>query len=278
MAFGKRDEQQSIGEQTQVNNVATRSEVLSVTSMTTTRPEVSLANLDALLDEEMKMALEGIDPRPPQIKVSREAQVFMMPDGTTTKQLTGIIIFNHKARGYWETEGQQLPTCSSMDGVSGTDENGVQHPCKACRFGGESAWGTGKDGRGKTCKEMRWIYLLQDDEIVPSRISLPPTSLSEFDRFISALVQKRKAPISKVVRLGLEKTERHGFSYSTLAQPEVLGDVPPERIIQILKLRDTAVAAAQRAEITAEDYDTGDDDGGGGSGNENCEAIGSQLY
>ena len=282
MAFSKRDEQQSIGAVTQT--AATQAAAMTAPAQTAplvpvqVPAEVSLANLDALLDAEIKMSLEGIDPRPPQIKVSREAQVFMLPDGTTAKNLTGVLVYNHKARGYWETEGQALPTCSSMDGAMGTDENGTQHPCKACRFGGESAWGTGKDGRGKTCKEMRWIYLLQDDEIVPSRISLPPTSLSEFDRFISALVQKRKAPISKVVRLGLEKTERHGFSYSTLAQPEVLGDVPPERIIQILKLRDTAVAAAQRAEITAEDYDTGDDDGGGGSGNENCEAIGSQLY
>lgn len=272
MAFGK-NQQQVLGAKAHEQEQTTQTQPIADSGHTAvaTRPEVSLANLDALLDEEMKMALEGIDPRPPQIKVSREAQVFMMPDGTTTKQLTGIIIFNHKARGYWETEGQQLPTCSSMDGVSGTDENGVQHPCKACRFG---AWGTGKDGRGKACKEMRWIYLLQDDEIVPSRISLPPTSLSEFDRFISALVQKRKAPISKVVRLGLEKTERHGFSYSTLAQPEVLGVVEPERIIQILKLRDTAVAAAQRAGIAAEDYYDSDEVDAGGNG----EMAGNQPY
>lgn len=233
----------------------------------TTRPEVSLANLDALLDQEMGMALEGIDPRPPRIKVSREAQVFMMPDGTSVKALTGVITFNHKARGRWETEGQPLPTCSSMDGITGTDENGVQHPCAGCKY---NAWGSGKDDRGKACKEMRWVYFLQDDEIIPSRISLPPTSLGKFDTFISALVQKKKAPITKTVRLGLEKTERHGFSYSVLAQPEVLGDVPPERIVEILKLRDTAVAAAKKAGVTADDYDTSaevvGDNGAGGNG------------
>lgn len=217
----------------------------------TAKSEVSLTNLDEILQAEVQTALENIDPRPPRIKISREAQAFLLPDGSTEKTLTGVIVYHHKARGYWEVEGQQLPTCSSMDGATGTNENGEQHACAACPF---NAWGSGKDGRGKACKEMRWIYVLQEGEIIPSRISLPPTSLGQFDAFVTALAQRKIAPIMKVVRIGLEKTERHGFTYSVLGQPEVLGDVPREQIVEMLKLRDSVVAAAKKAGIEAEDY------------------------
>lgn len=225
------------------------------------KSEVSLANLDDILDQEVQTALENIDPRPPRIKISREAQAFLLPDGSTQKNLTGTIMFHHKARGYWEQEGQQLPTCSSMDGRTGADENGEQHACAACPF---NAWGSGKDGRGKACKEMRWIYVLQEGEIIPSRISLPPTSLGQFDAFVTALAQRKIAPIMKMVRIGLEKTERHGFTYSVLGQPEVLGDVPREKIVEMLQLRDSVVAAARKAGITADDYFDGDADGESG--------------
>ena len=219
------------------------------------KSEVSLANLDEVLQAEVQTALENIDPRPPRIKISREAQAFLLPDGSTEKTLTGVIVYHHKARGYWEVEGQQLPTCSSMDGITGTDENGEQRACATCPF---NAWGSGKDGRGKACKEMRWIYVLQEGEIIPSRISLPPTSLGQFDAFVTALAQRKIAPIMKVVRIGLEKTERHGFTYSVLSQPEVLGDVEREKIVEMLKLRDSVVAAAKKAGIEAEDYFDGE--------------------
>lgn len=220
-------------------------------ALVTQNTEISLANLDDILQAEVQTALENIDPRPPRIKISREAQAFLLPDGSTAKALTGVIMYHHKARGYWEIEGQQIPTCSSMDGKTGTDENGDAHSCINCPH---NAWGSGKDGRGKACKEMRWIYFLQEGEIIPSRISLPPTSLGQFDTFVTALAQRRIAPIMKVVRIGLEKTERHGFTYSVLGQPEVLGDVPREKIVEMLQLRDSVVAAAKKAGIEAEDY------------------------
>ena len=58
----------------------------------TAKSEVSLANLDEVLQAEVQTALENIDPRPPRIKISREAQAFLLPDGTTEKTLTGTIM------------------------------------------------------------------------------------------------------------------------------------------------------------------------------------------
>ena len=229
------------------------------------REETQLTDqqLDKLLEQEVHTALENIDPKPPRIKVSRESRIFMMPDGSTSKNLSGILVFHHKARGYWETEGQKIPTCSSMDGTTGKNENGKTQICKNCPF---NEFGTGKDGYGKACKEMRWIYLLQDGEVIPSRISLPPSSLGKFDSFISALAQKRIAPVQKVIKLSLETGESRGFEYSVLAQPEVVRDVPRENILDLIRMRETVVAAARKAGIEAEDYYTDEDIAAGGSG------------
>jgi len=227
--------------------------------------EVDEKQIQEMLQGEVQTALENIDPRPPRVKLSRESQAFLLPDGSTQKTIEGIIVFHHKARGYWEVEGQQVPTCSSMDGRTGTDENGNTVACAGCPH---NAWGTGKDGRGKACKEMRWIYVLQDGEIIPSRISLPPTSLGQFDAFVTALAQKRLAPIQKKVRLGLEAAERHGYKFSALAQPEVIGDTPLKNIPGLIRLRETVVQAARREGITAEDYYSDEDvaDGAADSG------------
>lgn len=238
------------------------------------KQDVSLANLDELLDAEVQTALQNIDPRPPRIKMSREAQAFLLPDGSTEKALEGVIVYHHKARGYWETEGQQLPTCSSMDGLTGTGEDRETVACASCSF---NQWGSGKDGRGKACKEMRWIYVLQDGEMIPSRISLPPTSLGSFDAFVTALAQRKIAPIMKRVRIGLEKTERHGFTYSVLGQPEVLGDVEREKIVEMLQLRDSVVAAAKKAGIEADDYFV-DGDGDGAVGGSGGDGDDGELY
>lgn len=227
--------------------------------------EVDEKQVQEILQGEIQTALDNIDPRPPRVKLSRESQAFLLPDGSTQKTIEGVIVFHHKARGYWETEGQQVPTCSSMDGKTGTDENGNTRPCAGCPH---DVWGTGKDGRGKACKEMRWIYVLQDEEIIPSRISLPPTSLGQFDAFVTALAQKRLAPIQKVVRLELEAAERHGYKFSALAQPEVIGDTPLKKIPGLIKMREAVVQAARKEGITAEDYYS-DEEVVGGSTEEN---------
>lgn len=207
--------------------------------------------LQELLDSEVQTALENIDPRPPRVKISRETQAFLMPDGSTEKEITGIILFHHKARGYWEEEEQQVPTCSSMDGKTGIDENSCEHNCTRCP---KNVFGSGKDGYGKACKEMRWIYVLQENEMIPSRISLPPTSLGKFDSFVTALAQKKIAPIQKLVTLRLEQSESRGFKYSALAQPELAGDTPKEDILNLIKMRESVVAAARKAGIEADDY------------------------
>lgn len=214
--------------------------------------EVDEQQILQMLQGEVQTALENIDPRLPVIKINKDLKAFIMPDGTTTaKKVTGIILFHHKARGYWEEEGLDRPTCSSMDGHTGANADGNTRTCRDCPM---NDFGSDERGVGKACKEMRWIYFLQEGEVIPSRISLPPTSLRAFDTFITALAQKRIAPVQKVVTLALTGAESGGFSYAVLTQPEVVGDVPLQSIPGLLKMRETVVAAAKKAGITAEDY------------------------
>ena len=62
----------------------------------------------------------------------------------------------------------------------------------------------------------------------------------------------------KMVRIGLEKTERHGFTYSVLQPAGSAGRCRARKIVEMLKLRDSVVAAARKAGITAEDYFDGE--------------------
>ena len=240
------------------NEINTTAEANETTAVVAKSGEVSLANLDALLDAEVQTALGNIDPRPPRIVLSREAQVFLLPDGSSEKSLAGVIMYHHKARSYYETEegGDRVPDCGSFDGITGIKkETGEEVGCATCPL---NAWGSGKDGRGKACKEKRWIYFLQEDEVIPSIITLPPTSLGQFDSFVTALAQRKVAPIMKQVRIGLEKTERHGFTYSVLGQPEVLGDVEREKIVEMLQLRDAVVAATRKEGISSDYFSDGE--------------------
>ena len=105
---------------------------------------------------------------------------------------------------------------------------------------------------------MRWIYFLGQIapgqyEVICSQINASPTSIKPFDTFITALVQKRIAPIQKVLRLSLEAAEGSGFKYYVLAQPEVLGDVELSIISTLIEMRKSAVTAAQKYGISQDD-------------------------
>lgn len=232
------------------------------------RGEVTLETLDAALEREMQSATEGINFRPPIIKVSREMPVFMMADGSTVETLEGTMMHHHKARGYWETEGEKIPTCSSLDGVIGIDQDGNKKPCATCEFGGEGAWGTGKDGRGKACKEMRWIYFKTDEDRLPGKISLSPKSLGPFDSVISTMVNKKGSlpPIARRVQIGLDKAESNGYKFSVFSKDKfkVLGDVPREELVELINMKSSVVAAAHKVGVLADDYETGDAVDGGG--------------
>jgi hypothetical protein len=130
------------------------------------------------------------------------------------KYLEGVIIHNHAACAYWpegsEHDENAVPLCSSVDGKQGIGEPGGA--CEACFL---NRFGSGKDGRGKLCKNMRHLYILRSGELMPIQLSLPPTSLSPFRDFLNrAFTLRRRATYGSVVRIGLKKMNNGKDDYS----------------------------------------------------------------
>jgi hypothetical protein len=131
------------------------------------------------------------------------------------KYIEGVIIHNHTAHAFWE-EGSEnkkdaVPLCSSSNGKLGIGEPGGD--CITCalnRFDSDP-----KGGKGKACKNMRVLYVLQDGDLMPTQISLPPTSIKPFKDFYNASFALRRRPaFGSIVQIGLKKANNGKEDYS----------------------------------------------------------------
>lgn len=173
--------------------------------------------------------------------------------------IEGIILFNHQASAYWpegsEYDDSVSPMCSSVDGKIGYGLPGGA--CALCEF---NKYGTGVDAkgnpsRGKACKNMRNLYILQDGEYMPILLSLPPTSIRPFTEFMSlAFVPHRRPTWASVVQIGLKRVENGSNLYS-VATFKKLFDFTGEQLQQVRSLANgfreqIKLMLQQRADVT----------------------------
>lgn len=185
------------------------------------------------------------------------------------KTIEGVLIFHHDANAYWpegsEYDENTAPLCSSVDGKQGIGEPGGS--CVMCAM---NQYGTAAEGRGKACKNMRMLYLLQSGECVPIQISLPPTSLKPFKNFVNqAFLLRRRPSYGSVIQLGLRKENNGGNDYS-VATFRLVENFEGEQLAQIRTYAEgfkeqIKLTLRQRAETAKEQLDDGCDYIGMGS-------------
>lgn len=179
------------------------------------------------------------------------------------KTIEGVLIHHHDANAYWpegsEYDDNTPPLCSSVNGKQGIGEPGGF--CAMCAM---NQYGTASEGRGKACKNMRTLYLLQSGACVPIQISLPPTSLKPFKTFINqAFLLRRRPSYSSVIQLGLRKENAGGNDYS-VATFRLIANFEGEELAQIRAYAEgfkeqIKLTLKQRAETAKEQYDDGCD-------------------
>lgn len=179
------------------------------------------------------------------------------------KTIEGVLIFHHDANAYWpegsEYDENTAPLCSSLDGKQGIGEPGSH--CAMCAM---NQYGTASEGRGKACKNMRMLYLLQSGECVPIQISLPPTSLKPFKNFINqAFLLRRRPSYGSVIQIGLRKENTGGNDYS-VATFRLVENFEGEQLAQIRSYAEgfkeqIKLTLKQRAETAKEQLDDGCD-------------------
>lgn len=118
------------------------------------------------------------------IKILRESGQFEVGEKKFADTLTGHVLLKHQANQWWEIdydsrkpEDSPVPNCYSVDGFkpSGGDKmfDGMCAVCDRNKFG------SGKDERGKACRNTVRFLFLQEGSVLPVVIVAPPTSLGK---------------------------------------------------------------------------------------------------
>lgn len=227
---------------------------------TTGLTDTEIQELALVVGQNFEESRDGIDFRPQRYKINKDAQVFVDPFGKSFDEIKAIVLFKQKTRGCWE-EGNKIPLCSSFDGMMGTDANGNSRRCAECP---RNAWGSGKEGRGKECKEMRRMFLLTPENALPIQLSFPPTSISVIDNFFSARLTNRISDIAKEVKFSLAASSANGFDFAKAVLKN--GDtIPAKQILEVDKLRQKFMDSWKSIAIDEEDYGAAEDiDAAGG--------------
>ena len=240
---------------------------------TTTMEPVNF-QLPAVVDttftsEDLADDMEGLQMSFQRIKIPSGGNlVFEIPtddpdNPNYEKTVEGVLIHHHDANAYWpegsEYDENTAPLCSSVDGKQGIGEPGGL--CATCAL---NLYGSAPEGRGKACKNMRMLYLLQSGESIPIQISLPPTSLKPFKTFINqAFLLRRRPSYSSVIQIGLRKENNGGNDYS-VATFRLVSNFEGEQLAQIRSYAESfkeqiKLTLKQREETAREQLDDGCD-------------------
>jgi len=147
----------------------------------------------------LKENMEGVAPRLPQINVVHRAELFEFPDEAQKKKFEGIILDTNRINAWWEesydaTGGGTPPDCFSMNGIE-PDLNCNKPQGMKCAECAKNKFGSGigkegKPSRGKACKNMKRVHVMLENEMLPHRLTLPPSNLKAIDMYISLLTSK----------------------------------------------------------------------------------------
>lgn len=162
------------------------------------------------------------------------------------RTIDGIIVAWSEPRAFWATSlddggGGNPPDCSSTDGVHGRGMYGVgsdAHSSGECDTCPMSEWGSkgelrGDDARGQACKQMRLLFMLRRDDLLPLAMFLPPTSIGPVRKYFMRLASRGIPYYGVVTTLGLEQTKNSGnieYSVVTAEMAGALGDEDRARV------------------------------------------------
>jgi hypothetical protein len=167
----------------------------------------------------------------------------------SVKEISGVIIHQQTQRSYFSgpyTGGNEKPDCSSPDGQYGYGDpgDGLRAEGNGCAECPLSQWGSGKGGVGQACAQKKVLYVLQPGEVLPTLITLAPSSLQNFKRY---LLRLGITPYYGVVTsFSLVKaTSKSGIGYSQVV-PKVVSRLDREDAEQIKVYRQALLAAMAR--------------------------------
>lgn len=149
-------------------------------------------------------------------------------DGDTDpkKSLDGVIVFQKNTRVFWKERygGTEAvpPDCSSSDGKFGVGDPGGD--CSTCPY---AQFGSKDGGKGQACQLRNMVFMLGEGDVVPYCVSLPPTSLKSFRRFLFSLAKQGIKYWEVIISLKLVAKQGPAGPYSEVV-PSLIGRLGAE--------------------------------------------------
>ncbi len=149
-----------------------------------------------------------------RIKIMSGAALWSIPgleNEETLPKIEGVIVYTRDTRVYYQKKnaGNVPPDCSSEDGRTGKGKPGGE--CEHCPY---AEWGTAIDGgAGQACKQVKQLFIMRNDSMLPEVVTLPPTSLRAAQKFFLALASKGVPYTGAIVAIELEKVQKDGNTF-----------------------------------------------------------------
>lgn len=208
-------------------------------------------------------------PKIPRAKALADGVVFDASDleEVPVKEFQGVIAYGAKQKAFYEKDydsaTKQPPECFSHGGRV-PDSSAAKPQAKICKDCPKNKFETAKTGKGKACRDLRRLFFLRDidagsESIMPIQFNITPTSLKNFDDYLSKLVtfgMSLEEVVTKVT--GTRKSRDDKYMVFSFSKVRALSEDKPEEkqiINNIQALKTAWLPHMERAEITLEDID-----------------------
>ena len=180
-------------------------------------------------------------------------------EGTTNERhIDGVIAYFRDPRSYWSTSFEDQPgtppSCSAADGMFGVGVPGGEcAKCALAQFGSATPKKGQKESRGQACRQMRFLFVVTPERMLPIIVVVPPTSLKEMRKYFLRLASEQIPYYGVVSRFALKKTKnKDGIEFSEIV-PAVAARLDAEQVGRIRSYAEGLKGAFETVQATAED-------------------------
>jgi len=178
-------------------------------------------NIQEELRKELDTLKDRVDP-PSGFMVGTKGKIFTLPDGSSGDGPLAVVILdwvtaNSYFEGIYNPKDIKPPACFAFGREVLTIKPSDNSPkkqgenCKGCK---QNEWNSDpKGGAGKACKNTRRLLIVpaegSDENTQPWVISVSPTGLKHFDKYVSALSDITTHPIEVVTDISFDESEAY---------------------------------------------------------------------
>jgi hypothetical protein len=172
------------------------------------------------LRKELDTLKDRVDP-PSGYMINTKGKVFTLPNGSASDgPLTCVVLdwvtANTYFTGIYNPKDPQPPICWAIarePGKAAPSKHAPQAQAETCAKCPKNEWGSDPGGgKGKACKNTRRLLVVPadaDEKTQPWVISVSPTGLKHFDKYVNSLADVATHPLEIITDISFEAAEAY---------------------------------------------------------------------